>query len=66
MSSGIAEGSLYSQVSDWSNLLLAYQKAAKGKGGKGALPIMALTEFVWVASIFAALPPDVRKVCDLP
>ncbi len=34
ISSAIAEAPLYSSVIDWSNLLLAYRKAAKGKRGK--------------------------------
>jgi hypothetical protein len=32
----IANFSLYSKVIDWTNLLLAYRKAAKGKRGKGS------------------------------
>ncbi|MBZ0304799.1 MAG: hypothetical protein K8I82_01905 [Anaerolineae bacterium] len=34
MSSGIPDSLLYSQVIDWSNLLLAYRKAARQKRGK--------------------------------
>jgi retron-type reverse transcriptase len=36
MSSDISGSSLYSRVIDWSNLLVAYRKAAKGKRGKGS------------------------------
>jgi hypothetical protein len=32
----ISDSSLYSKVIDWSNLLRAYRKAAKGKRGKGS------------------------------